>query len=156
MYQRKNQHEHQLRLAPEPTTKPPRMTTMKAFGTDPYMTYSPCNLNCLQAFRHGRMGATNILVEGPEAHSKHVIRIWCGDHNHIAEGNEVLRDIFNAGHASGALYPGGTRHCYNQEFYYEKWYCVSELLPCVQCHCTFLSENDLREHVIVEHGMVER
>ena len=125
MFSRISQHDSLLRMAPEPLTKPPRMVTQQFFGAGPGPSHRPCSLNCLQSFRHGRKGATNVLTEGPEAYSKAMIWSWCGDHDYVGEANVMLRDLFIAGHASGDLYPGASRHCFDQEAYHERWYCVS-------------------------------
>ena len=156
MFQRKSYHENVLKLAPQPASKPPRMVTLQSFGARPVRTDMPCTPNCLQAFRHGTMGATNLFSDGPEAHSQEIIWSWCGDHDFVGLANEMLRNVFVTAHLSGDLYPGSTQNCYDPLHYHEKWYTVEELLPCKECPNRFLSENDRREHLVMEHGQVER
>ena len=156
MFNRTSRHTRQLLMAPEPSSKPPRMVTLQAFGADKGPSHSPCSMDCLQSFRHGHKGATNIFSDGPEAHSQSMIWSWCGDHDYLGEANDMLRHLFNSSHANGDLYPGTTRHCYDQEHYHERWYCISELLPCDSCHQKFLSADDLTEHCVVEHSLEDR
>ena len=156
MFQRKSYHENVLKLAPKPEDKPPRMVTMQAFGANPTKSDIPCSLNCLQAFRHGTRGATNIFTDGPESHSSEVIWSWCADHDWMFLANDMLKQVFINAHISGELYPGSTKHCYDPLYYYEKWYTVEELLLCEKCPHRFLGENDRREHIFMEHGHIER
>ena len=155
MFNRTSHHANLLMMAPEPGAKPPRTVTMQRFGA-PGQWYRPCSVNCLQTFRHGRIGATNIFVEGPEAHSQPMLYSWCGDHGYTGQANDMLRDVFLTAHASGELYPVGARHCYDQTSYYEQWYDFTELLSCDSCNQACLSANDLAEHCVVEHSAEQR
>ena len=76
---------------------------------------------------------------------------YCVVQNFMGEASLTLKGIFLAAHQCGELCPGGTRVCYDGEWFKERLYRIQELLPCPYCGLRFLSENDRNDHKVGFH-----
>ena len=138
MYQRPAR----TREAPVPIPGYPRLQCRKKFSNNMLKeAYTGiCNLDCIQGFR---------LTW--DAHYQNALLSYCVTHDKVGDANETLKKIFMTAHGGGELYPGGTRACYNQQWFCEKMFRIMELLPCQFCGLRFLSENDRSDHKIGFH-----
>ena len=99
----------------------------------------PCGVDCIQGIKLVWFGHDHAMIS------------YCVVHKVMGEACLILKGIFLAAHQSGELYPGGTRQCYDGQYFKERLYRISELLPCPYCGLRFLSENDRNDPKVGFH-----
>ena len=157
LFHTENMYKRNTAWTMAPVAYPQRTVTRKFFfKSDMAVTYWPCDVDCLQAFRHGVTSTFDVRILGPQPGPTPKVWSYCARHDYVtADANEMLLRVFLAGHASGAIYPQGTRFCYSQRYFEEKQVCFSAMASCETCQHSFLCQRDLEEHQATEHT-VER